>query len=77
MHLRKAHPEYAQHEAIGQGTSFAGNETDILTFLQQRAIESKDWVQLSSSLLGQAEAEMQNVRPLTHVLRSSLFDNMS
>jgi len=61
VHLRKAHPEYAQHEALTQASSFAGNETDILTFLQQKAVENKDWLQLSSALLAQAESELSNV----------------
>ena len=63
LHLRKAHPEYAQHEDLAQVSSFAGNETDILSFLQQKALESKDYVQLSSALLAQAEAEIRNVSP--------------
>jgi len=61
LHLRRAHPEYAQHEELSQASSFAGNETDILSFLQQKALESKDFVQLSNALLAQAEAEMRNV----------------
>ena len=61
MHLRKAHPGYAQHEGLIQATTFAGSETDILSFLQHKALENKDFIQLSNSLLAQAEAEMQNV----------------
>lgn len=45
-----------------QSTGVAGNETDILLFLQQKAIENKDWTQLSSTLLSQAESVANSVR---------------
>lgn len=41
--------------------SVAGEEKDILAFLQQKALESKEYLQLSSSLLAQAGSEMAKV----------------
>lgn len=60
VHLRKAHPEYASHEKMTQGAAFGGDESDILFFLQQKALESKDWTQLSSTMLSQAESMVQD-----------------
>ncbi|KAG8624236.1 hypothetical protein KVT40_007303 [Elsinoe batatas] len=59
VHLRKAHPDYIKLERILQSTAFAGNDSDILFFLQQKSLESKDWTQLSSTLLSQAESVIQ------------------
>lgn len=44
------------------GNDIAGSESDIVTFLQQKAVENKDWATLSSSLLTQAEATIESVR---------------
>ncbi|KAF4548527.1 Anaphase-promoting complex subunit 5-like protein [Elsinoe fawcettii] len=59
VHLRKAHPEYVKLERIVQSTAFAGSDSDILFFLQQKALENKDWTQLSGTLLSQAEMVLQ------------------
>ncbi|PNS19687.1 hypothetical protein CAC42_7531 [Sphaceloma murrayae] len=61
VHLRKAHPEYVKQERLVQSTAFAGSDSDILFFLQQKALETKDWTQLSSALLSQAEAIGQSL----------------
>lgn len=61
-HLRKAYPEFAQLESGMGGNDIAGSESDIVTFLQQKAVENKDWATLSSSLLTQAEATIESVR---------------
>lgn len=61
-HLRKAYPEFAQLENGLGGNDIAGSESDIVTFLQQKAVENKDWATLSSSLLTQAEATIESVR---------------
>lgn len=61
VHLRKSHPDYARYEELSQAVSVAGDEKDILAFLQQKALESKEYLQLSSSLLAQAGSEMAKV----------------
>ncbi|KAF2150472.1 hypothetical protein K461DRAFT_280471 [Myriangium duriaei CBS 260.36] len=71
VHLRKAHPEYAAHEKMVQGAAFGGNESDILLFLQQKALESKDWTQLSSAILSQAESVVQDSGNLPKALEFS------
>ncbi|KAI4799845.1 hypothetical protein E4T45_11436, partial [Aureobasidium sp. EXF-8846] len=45
-HLRKAYPEFSRLENGGEGSELAGNESDIITFLQQKAVENKDWATL-------------------------------
>lgn len=65
MHLRKSHLDYAQFEERSRAVSVAGDEKDILAFLQQKALESKEYLQLSSSLLAQAGSELAKVgKPL-------------
>lgn len=61
-HLRKAYPAFARLEEDGQKSDLAGSESDIVTFLQQKAVENRDWAMLSSSLLAQAEATIESVR---------------
>lgn len=50
------------------GNDIAGSESDIVTFLQQKAVENRDWTTLSSSLLTQAEATIESVSSLGGVL---------
>lgn len=76
LHLRRAHPEYIKHERLLHSTAFAGSDSDILFFLQQKALESKDWTQLSSTLLSQAESVVQSVSHFIHIV-STLFLRIS
>ncbi|PSK34827.1 hypothetical protein B9Z65_1410 [Elsinoe australis] len=68
LHLRRAHPEYIKHERLLHSTAFAGSDSDILFFLQQKALESKDWTQLSSTLLSQAESVVQSGQSVAKAL---------
>lgn len=61
VHLRKVHPQYRQHEMQAHSGSFVGHDHDILLLLQQKAVENKDWNNVSISLLAQAEAEIRRV----------------
>ncbi|KAF1344748.1 anaphase-promoting complex subunit 5-domain-containing protein [Delphinella strobiligena] len=78
-HLRKAYPEFAQLESGMGGNDIAGSESDIVTFLQQKAVENKDWATLSSSLLTQAEATIESgdniAKALEQVYQSSYLNN--
>ncbi|KAL1301515.1 hypothetical protein AAFC00_005758 [Neodothiora populina] len=78
-HLRKAYPDFAGLESGMGGNDIAGSESDIITFLQQKAVESKDWATLSSSLLTQAEATIESgdsiAKALEQAYQSSYLNN--
>ncbi|THV93801.1 hypothetical protein D6D26_08032 [Aureobasidium pullulans] len=79
-HLRKAYPEFSRLENGGEGSELAGNESDIITFLQQKAVENKDWATLSSSLLSQAEVIVESggsvARALEQIYQSSYLNSL-
>ncbi|KAI5272789.1 hypothetical protein E4T47_03842 [Aureobasidium subglaciale] len=79
-HLRKAYPEFSRLENGGEGSELAGNENDIITFLQQKAVENKDWATLSSSLLSQAEVIVESggsvARALEQIYQSSYLNSL-
>lgn len=79
-HLRKAYPEFSRLENGGEGSELAGNESDIITFLQQKAVENKDWATLSSSLLSQAEVNVESggsvARALEQIYQSSYLNSL-
>ncbi|KAG9832935.1 hypothetical protein KCU98_g12608, partial [Aureobasidium melanogenum] len=79
-HLRKAYPEFSRLENCGEGSELAGNESDIITFLQQKAVENKDWATLSSSLLSQAEVNVEGggsvARALEQIYQSSYLNSL-
>lgn len=79
-HLRKAYPEFSRLENGGEGSELAGNESDIITFLQQKAVENKDWSTLSSSLLSQAEVIVESggsvARALEQIYQSSYLNSL-
>ncbi|GAB7353578.1 hypothetical protein MBLNU459_g4004t2 [Dothideomycetes sp. NU459] len=78
-HLRKAYPDFARLESDGQRNELAGSESDITAFLQQKAVENKDWAMLSSSLLTQAEATIENggsiAKALEQIYQSAYLNN--
>lgn len=61
VHLRKAYPDYSACETDLGSDLFVADEMDILTFLQQKAVETRDWQQVSTTLLAQAESELSRV----------------
>jgi len=61
IHLRKANAELPKYEKLLKSITSAENEVDVLAYLHHKSIETKDWTQLSNTLLNQSELNVRNV----------------